>query len=82
MEITKDTKVADILTRYGDIADVMEALGVKRIGRFSIRKVITKLITVERAARIHRIPLDELLDKLRTAVAIREADHSAKEPRP
>lgn len=35
MEITKDTKVADILTRYGDIADVMEALGVKRIGRFS-----------------------------------------------
>lgn len=38
MEITKNTKVADIL-----------------------------------AARIHRIPLDELLTKLRTAVAIKEA---------
>ena len=73
MEITKDTKVGDILTRYGDIADVMEALGVKRIGRFSVRKLITKLITVERAARIHRIPLDELLTKLRAAVAIKEA---------
>lgn len=73
MEITKDTKVADILERYGDIADVMEALGVKRIGRFSIRKLITKVITVERAARIHRIPLDELLTKLRTAVAIKES---------
>jgi hypothetical protein len=33
MEITKDTKVADILARYGDIADVMEALGVKRSAR-------------------------------------------------
>ena len=73
MDITKDTKVADILTRYGDIADVMEALGVKRIGRFSVRKLITKLITVERAARIHRIPLDELLTKLRMAIAIKEA---------
>lgn len=82
MEITKDTKVADILTRYGDIAAVMEALGVKRVGRFSVRKVITKFITVERAARIHRIPLDELLDKLRTAVAIQEAAHAAQEPRP
>jgi hypothetical protein len=73
MEITKNTKVADILERYGDIADVMEALGVKRIGRFSLRKLITKVITVERAARIHRIPLDELLTKLRTAVAIKES---------
>ncbi len=73
MEITKHTKVADILERYGDIADVMEALGVKRIGRFSIRKLISKVITVERAARIHRIPLDELLTKLRMAVAIKEA---------
>ena len=65
--------MADILTRYGDIADVMEALGVKRIGRFSVRKLVTKLITVERAARIHRIPLDELLTKLRMAIAIKEA---------
>lgn len=77
MEITKDTKVAEILETYGDIAEVMEALGVKRIGRFSIRKLITKVITVERAARIHRIPVDELLTKLRTAVAIKEAGHDS-----
>ncbi|HEY5947849.1 MAG TPA: DUF1858 domain-containing protein [Kofleriaceae bacterium] len=81
MEITKDTKVADILTRYGDIANVMEALGVKRIGRFSLRKLIAKLITVEQAARIHRIPLDELLTKLRLAVTIHEAG-AATEPTP
>lgn len=73
MEITKDTKVADILERYGDIADVMEPLGVKRMGRVSIRKLITNVISVERAARIHRIPLDELRTKLRPAVAIEES---------
>ncbi len=71
MEITKDTKVADILDEYGDIAEVMEAFGVKRIGRFSVRRLLTKLITVERAAKIHRIPLDEFLVTLRKAVEIK-----------
>lgn len=71
MEITKDTKVADILDEYGDIAEVMEAFGVKRIGRFSVRRLLTKLITVERAAKIHRIPLDEFLVTLRRAVEIK-----------
>ena len=28
MEITKDTRVADILKEYGDIADVMEVFGL------------------------------------------------------
>lgn len=71
MEITKDTKVADILDEYGDIAEVMEAFGVKRIGRFSVRRLLTKLITVERAAKIHRIPLDEFLVTLRKAVEMK-----------
>lgn len=71
MEITKDTKVADILATYGDIAEVMEALGVKRIARFSVRRLLTKLITVERAAKLHRMPVDELLAALRQAVAIK-----------
>ena len=32
MEITKDTRVSDILTEYGDIADVMEIFGVHGSG--------------------------------------------------
>jgi hypothetical protein len=68
MEITKDTRVSDILTEYGDIADVMEAFGVKRVGRYSMRRMITKALTVEWAARIHRVPLDEFLDILNKAV--------------
>lgn len=68
LEITEGTKVSEILDEYGDIADVMEALGMKRVGGLSFRRVITKAITVKRAAKIHRVPVDDLLDKLNTAV--------------
>lgn len=67
--LTKDTKVSTILEEYGDIADVMELFGVKRVGRYSVRKLATKALTVEWAARIHRVPLDEFLDILNKAVA-------------
>jgi hypothetical protein len=62
MEITPKTKVSDILDEYGDIADVMEVFGVKRVARFSFRKMLTKALTVEVAARVHRVPLDEFLE--------------------
>ena len=68
MEITKDTRVSEILRVYGDIADVMELFGVKRVARYSFRAFLTKAITVERAAKIHHVPLDEFLATLRTAV--------------
>jgi len=67
--ITKDTKVSEVLDEYGDIADVMEALGMKRVGGLSFPRVVTKAITVKRAAKIHRVPVDELLETLNTAVA-------------
>ncbi len=73
LEITQDTKVSEILDEYGDIAEVMEALGMKRVGGLSFRRVITKAITVNRAAKIHRVPVDELLEKLDDAVAQIEA---------
>ena len=66
--IDKDTKVSDILAEYGDIAAVMETFGVKRVGGFSVRKYLTKALTVERAAKVHRVPLDEFLTTVRTAV--------------
>ena len=73
MEITKDTHVSDILKEYGDIADVMELFGIKRVGGYSFRKMLTKVITVERAAKIHGVPLDEFLKKVRMATGS-EAD--------
>ena len=69
MEITKDTKVSDILDEYGDIADVMEIFGVKRVAGYSVRRLLTKALTVEWAARVHRVPLDEFLETLNKAVA-------------
>ncbi|MCH8900233.1 MAG: DUF1858 domain-containing protein [Acidobacteria bacterium] len=68
MEITKDTKVSAVLDEYGDIAEVMEMFGIKRVGGYTFRKLITKALTVERAAKVHRVPLDEFLTTLRTAV--------------
>lgn len=69
MEITKDTKVSEILRDYGDIAEVMEAFGVRRVGRFSLRMFLGRFLTVERAARVHRVPLEKFLDILRRAVS-------------
>ena len=68
MDITKDTKVSDILHEYGDIAEVMELFGIRRVAGYNIRKFITKALTVERAAKVHRVPLDKFLTTLRTAV--------------
>ena len=69
MKITKDTRISAILEEYGDIADVMEIFGVKRVGRYSLRMLAAKAVTVEWAARIHRVPLDEFLEILNRAIA-------------
>jgi hypothetical protein len=68
MEITKDTRVSEILEEYGDIADVMEVFGIKRVARYSFRRMLTKALTVQTAARVHGVPLDEFLNTLRQAV--------------
>jgi hypothetical protein len=66
--ITKDTRVSEILEKYGDIADVMKIFGVNPVSGYSVRKMLTKALTVEWAARIHRVPLDEFLGILNKAV--------------
>ncbi len=39
----------------------MDIFGIKRVAGYSIRKLLTKAVTVEWAARIHRVPLDEFM---------------------
>lgn len=68
MQITKDTRVSEILLKYGDIADVMEIFGVKRVGKYSLRMFLAKALTVEWAARVHKVPLEEFLGILRQAI--------------
>ena len=69
MQITKDTRISEILLEYGDIAEVMEVFGVRRVERYSLRMFLAKALTVEWAARVHRVPLNDFLAILRQAVA-------------
>ena len=73
MEITKNTRVSEILESYGDIADVMEVFGVKRVARYSFRKMLTKALTVGVAARVHRVPIEEFIDTLNKAINLQKS---------
>ena len=72
MEITKKTRVSEILEEYGDIADVMEVFGIKRVAIYSFRRMLTKALTVEVAARVHRVPVDEFIGTLKKAVNMQQ----------
>lgn len=73
MQLTKETRISDILLNYGDIAEVMEVFGVQRVGKYSLRMFLAKALNVEWAARIHKVPLDEFLEILHKAVAKKES---------
>ncbi len=73
MQITKETRISDILLNYGDLAEVMEVFGVQRVGKYSLRMFLAKALNVEWAARIHKVPLDEFLEILHKAVAKKES---------
>ena len=72
MKITEKTYVSAILNEYGDIAEIMEIFGVKRVGGYGIRRFITKFITVKTAAVVHRVPLDNFIGMLESAIEVRE----------
>ncbi len=69
MEVTKDTKVSDILDNYGDIADVMEVFGIKRVNGDTLRRLLARAITVKVAAKVHRVPIDEFIDTVNKAIS-------------
>lgn len=72
MEITAKTYVSEILKNHGDIAEIMELFGVKRVGGFGLRKVLTKFITVKTAAFVHRIPLENFIKMVESAIQRKE----------
>jgi hypothetical protein len=67
--VTRQTRVSAILTRYGDIAEVMEVFGIKRVGSLSLRRFLARFLTVERAAKVHQVPLERFLKLLQVAIA-------------
>ncbi len=77
MEITEKTRVSAILEEYGDIAEIMEIFGVKRVGRYDFRRMLTKALTVKVAAAVHRVPTEEFLAILHKAVAQKAEQNAA-----
>ena len=72
MKITAKTYVSDILKEHGDIAEIMKIFGVKRVGGFGLRKVLTRVITVRTAAFVHRVPLENFIGMVETSIQIKE----------
>ena len=73
MQITEKTLVSDILKEHGDIAEIMEIFGVKRVGGFGFRKFLTRFITVKTAAFVHGVPLNRFLKMLEAAIEKKKA---------
>ena len=71
MKITERTLVYDILKEYGDIAEVMDIFGVRRVGGFGFRKFLTRFITIKTAARVHRVPLENFIGMVETAINVK-----------
>jgi hypothetical protein len=80
MKITPRTRVSDILQEYGDIAEVMEVFGVKRVARYSFRRMLAKAHTVEIAARVHRVPLGKFIQTLNDAIEMKSKDQAPPMP--
>ena len=76
MKITKKTYVSDILKEHGDIAEIMEIFGVKRVGGFGFRKLLTRLITVRTAAFVHRVPVDNFIKMVESALKVKDKEGS------
>jgi hypothetical protein len=68
MKITAKTRVSKILKEHGDIAGIMEIVGVKRVGGYGFRKFLTQFISVRTAAFVHRVPLKEFIKMVESAV--------------
>ncbi len=70
VEITPSTTVYDLLEAYPKLEDVLIGMAApfKKLKNPLIRKSIAKIATIKNIASVGGIPLDELIDDLRTAV--------------
>lgn len=66
--VTPETRISEILERYGDVMEVMAEFGIKPVGRLSIRKLVGSFITVRTAARLHQRPLEEFVATVNEAI--------------
>lgn len=76
--VTPDTKIGAVLSRYGDIAEVMESFGVKRVGRYNFRRLVGKVLRVRHAAKLHKLETSEMVRVLQEAINQVHEEQQAK----
>lgn len=85
MLITQHTRMHAIIREYGDIRTAMEARGIRCDGPRWLRRIVgpfvSRVLTVERAARLHGVPLETMLRVLDEIGAARTATRESAVPR-
>ncbi len=63
-EITRSTKISDVVEQYPETLDVFLKFGFKQLANPVARKTVAKMFTVEQATKIHPVDIDVLLKAL------------------
>ncbi|MDR4503867.1 MAG: DUF1858 domain-containing protein [Candidatus Scalindua sp.] len=63
-EITKETKIFDVVDQYPETLDVFLKFGFKQLSNPVARRTIAKMFTVEQATKIHPVQIDDLIKAL------------------
>ncbi len=63
-EITKETKIFDVVDQYPETLEVFLQFGFKQLSNPVARRTIAKMFTVEQATKIHPVQIEDLLKAL------------------
>ena len=68
--ITSSTKIADLLADYPELEDVLIEMAppFKKLKNPILRRSVAKVASLRQAAAVARLPVDEVVNKLRAAV--------------
>jgi len=82
--ITPSTKVADLLAHYPELEDVLIGMAppFRKLKNPVLRRSVAKVASLRQAAAVARLPVGEVVNKLRAAVGqealtLKEAGHDA-----
>jgi hypothetical protein len=69
-EITPSTKVADLLAQYPELEDVLIGMAppFRKLKNPILRRSVAKVASLRQAAAVARLPVGEVVNKLRAAV--------------
>jgi hypothetical protein len=70
IEVTPETKVHDLLEAYPELEDALISIAppFKKLKNPFLRKTVAKVATVKHISSVGNVPLNELLNKIRTSI--------------